>query len=148
MTESLAAEPTPLGRLGMSIPMLLPALLVTYPLRWLLARQVVLPDSVGLPLWVTVTLAFAFAATHPDRDNTAPIVFAAVVAGVFFVAQDVFGPPVPPVHGKPVYLVGPVLNAVGAVLLGYLAAYRDGVEAVRGLLTADRRRSEDAHDDS
>jgi hypothetical protein len=147
MTESLAEEPTALGRLAMSIPMLLPALLVTYPLRWLLARQAVLPDSVGFPLWVTVTLAFAFAATHPDRDNTAPIVFAAVVAGVFFVAQGVFGPPVPAVQGKVVYLVGPVLNAVGAVVLGYLAAYRDGIETVRSPFTPGRGAS-DAHDDS
>ncbi|MFC4408771.1 hypothetical protein [Haloarchaeobius iranensis] len=130
-------DPSLAERFGMSIPMLLPAWLVTHPLRWLLDRQTMVPDPVALPLWVGLGLAFAFGATHPNRDEFAAVVFAVVVPCVFFVAQGVLAPPFPGVHGQPTYLVGPVLNAVGAGLLGYVVAYREGLETAVGLFTDD-----------
>lgn len=143
MAESLAEEPTLVGRLGSTIPMLLPGWLLTSPLRWLLARQGLVPPLLALPLWVLPMFAFAFAATRPDRDALAAVVFAVVVAGVFHVAQVQVGPPVPAVQGKPVYLLGPLLNAVGAALVGVVVAYRGGTEGVRRWLAPDDRRAGD-----
>ncbi len=144
----LGEDPSLAERFVMSIPMLLPAWLVTYPLRWLLDRQTMVPDPVALPLWVGLGLAFAFGATHADRDEFAAVVFAVAVAAVFFVAQAVLAPPFPAVRGQPLYLAGPILNAVGAGLLGYLVAYRGGLETVAGLFTDDEPSPDGPHDDS
>ncbi|MFD1647468.1 hypothetical protein [Haloarchaeobius litoreus] len=145
---TLSDDPSLVQRFRMSLPLLLPAWLVTYPLRWLLDRQTMVPDLVALPLWVVLGLAFAFGATHPDRDEFAAVVFAVAVAAVFFVAQGVLAPPFPAVRGQPLYLAGPILNAVGAGLLGYLVAYRGGLETVVGLYTDDEPGPDGPHDDS
>ena len=140
-------DPTLSERFGMTIPLLLPAWLVTYPLRWLLDRQTLVPGPLGLVCWGGIGLAFAFGATYPDNDEVAAVVFAVVVAAIFYVAEGVLAPPFPAVRGQPVYLVGPLLNAVGAFLVGYVVAYRRGLGTVLGLVTGDDG-SEVADDDS
>ena len=129
-------DPTLSERFGMTIPLLVPAWLVTYPLRWLLDRQTLVPGPLGLVCWVGIALTFAFAATYPDNDEVAAVVFAVVVAAVFYVAEAVLAPPFPVVRGQPLYLVGPALNAGGAYLVGYVVAYRGGLDPVVGLFAA------------
>ncbi|WP_435345215.1 hypothetical protein [Haloarchaeobius sp. HRN-SO-5] len=112
------------ARIGAAIPLLLPAWFATYPLRWLLARQTVRTGAVPDLVWILPTVALAFFAAGEERDDLATVGFGLTVAVVFYVAQVRFGPPVPVVRGRPEYLLGPALNAVGAVVVGYLVAYR------------------------
>ncbi|WP_435363116.1 hypothetical protein [Haloarchaeobius sp. DYHT-AS-18] len=127
--DAITADATLLGRIGRSIPMLVPAWLATYPAGWLLDQQEVVPFAVLLR--VALLLAVAFYAANPDNAPNAAIVFAVVSAAVFYVAQVLFAPAVPAVRGMPVYLLGPTLNVAGAYLLGYFVAYRDGLAALR-----------------
>ncbi|WP_440988973.1 hypothetical protein [Haloarchaeobius baliensis] len=134
---TLDDDPTLGERFGMTIPLLVPAWLVTYPLRWLLDRQTLVPGRLGLVCWGGIALAFAYRATHPDTDEVAAVVFAVVVAAVFYVVEAVIAPPFPAVRGQPVYLAGPALTAVGALIVGYVVAYRGGLEPIVGLFGAD-----------
>ncbi|WP_439025481.1 hypothetical protein [Haloarchaeobius sp. DT45] len=124
------------GRIGRAIPMLLPSWLATYPAGWLLDQLAIVP--VTWPLRWVLLLTLAFYAADPDNDPNGTIVFAAVSAVVFYVAQELFAPPVPAVRGEPLYLLGPTLTVVGAYLLGYLVGYRDGVGAFSRWLAALR----------
>ncbi|MCT9095740.1 hypothetical protein [Haloarchaeobius sp. HME9146] len=142
---AITSEPTTLGRVGRSIPMLLPAWFATYPAGWLLGQFGL--GQFGTILRWSVLLVFAFYAADLDNDPNGAIVFSVVAAVVFFAAQVLFAPAVPTVQGKPVYLLGPTLNVVGAYLLGYLLAYRDGLTALLEWATPDQDANA-ARDDS
>ncbi|WP_267642446.1 hypothetical protein [Haloarchaeobius amylolyticus] len=128
-TETDSSAASSLGRLGRTIPMLIPAWLATYPVGWLLGQQATVPSP-----WVVrwaLLLAFAYHGADPENDPNGVIQFSVVSAVVFLVAQELFAPAVPAVQGRPMYLAGPALTLAGTYLLAYLVGYRDGVGAFR-----------------